>query len=137
MSSENVETVRKCTEAYRRGDFEEATAWMSPDIEWDMSGVQMPDAAVYRGFEGLTRFREQWEESWESTVLEPQEFIDAGDQVVAVIRQSGRGKLSGADVEHGFAQLWTLREGVIVRMAIHPDRETALAAAETAERARR
>jgi len=57
--------------------------------------------------------------------------------VVAVIRQSGRGKLSGADVEHGFAQLWTLREGVIVRMAIHPDRETALAAAETAERARR
>jgi ketosteroid isomerase-like protein len=137
MSSENVEIVRKATDAYRRGALEEGATWMDPEIVWDMSRLQVPDAAVYRGFDGLLKFFSLWQESWESLELEPLEFIEAGDQVVTVIRQSGRGRLSGAEVEHRFAQLWTLRDRKIVRMDMYPDREAALEAADTTERARR
>jgi uncharacterized protein len=137
MSSENVEIVRRATDAYRRGALDEGATWMDPAIVWDMSRLQVPDAAVYRGFDGLLTFFSLWQESWESLELEPLEFIDAGDQVVTVVRQSGRGRLSGAEVEHRFAQVWTLRDGKIVRMDMYPDREAALEAADTTERTRR
>jgi ketosteroid isomerase-like protein len=129
MSRENVEIVRRATEAYNRGDLEVASSFMDTGIEWDMSRVPVPDPAVYRGFEGLQAFSESWEESWAALDLEPQEFIDAGDQVVAVVRQVGRGRLSGVEVEQRFAQLWTLRDRKILRMEMYPNREAALEAA--------
>jgi ketosteroid isomerase-like protein len=129
MSQENVEIVRQATDAYNRGAFEEAIVWMDPEIEWDMSRTEVPDPGVYRGFDGLRTFQSSWDESWASVELEPQEFIEAGDQVVSVVRQLGRGRLSGAEVEQRFAQLWTLRDGKIVRMEMHPTREAALKAA--------
>jgi hypothetical protein len=71
MSEENVEIVRQATEAYNREAFEEAIAWMDPEIEWDMSRVQIPDPEVYRGFEELQTFHNVWKESWEWLELEP------------------------------------------------------------------
>jgi ketosteroid isomerase-like protein len=129
MSQENVEIVRQATDAYNRGALEEAFVWMDPEVEWDMSGVDVPDPGVYRGFDGLRSFQDSWDESWAAQELEPQEFIEAGDKVVSVVRQLGRGRLSGAEVEQRFAQLWTLRDGKIVRMEMHPTRDAALKAA--------
>jgi ketosteroid isomerase-like protein len=134
--SENVEIVRTAAEAYIRGAFEEAIAWMDPEIEWDMTNVPVPDPAVYRGYEGLIAFQTSWDESWESMELEPLEYLAVGDLVVASFRQTGKGKLSGVEVEQQIAQVWTLRDGKLVRMVMYPDRETALEAAAT-ERARR
>jgi ketosteroid isomerase-like protein len=133
MSQENIEIVRRTTEAYNRGDFDEAIAWMDPAIEWDMTRVDVPDPEVYRGFEGLMTFDSLWNESWEWLELEPKDFIEAGERVVSLVRQIGRGKLSGAQVEQRFAQLWTLRDGKIVRMEMHPDKESALEAAGLSE----
>jgi uncharacterized protein len=129
MSQENVEIVRQAIDAYNREAFEEAIAWMDPEIEWDMSRVEVPDPEVYRGFDGLQTFHNVWKESWEWLELEPQDFIETGEQVVTLVRQIGRGRLSGAEVEQRFAQLWTLRDGKIVRMEMYPDKESALEAA--------
>jgi ketosteroid isomerase-like protein len=133
MSQENVEIVRRATDAYNRRDFEEATRWIDPEIEWDMSKVEVPDPEVYRGFAGLRTFLQLWQESWEWLELEPLEFIEAGDRVVSVVRQLGRGRLSGAEVEQRFGQVWALRDGKIVRMEMYPDREAALEAAGLSE----
>jgi ketosteroid isomerase-like protein len=35
MSQENVEIVRRCCEAFNRGDYEAALDALDPDIEWD------------------------------------------------------------------------------------------------------
>ena len=129
MSRENLEIVRRATDAYNRHDFEEASRWMDPELEWDMSRVEVPDPGVYRGFDGLATFVKLWEESWEALELAPEEFIEAGEQAVSVVRQFGRGRLSGAEVEQRFAQLWSFRNGKIVRMEMYPDRQAALAAA--------
>jgi ketosteroid isomerase-like protein len=43
--------------------------------------------------------------------FEPEELIDAGDNVVAFIHVSGTGKTSRAPVEERVATVWTFREG--------------------------
>jgi ketosteroid isomerase-like protein len=135
--SDNAEIVRKANDAYMRGAFGEAIRWMDPEIEWDMTNVDVPDAAVYRGYDGLIDFENSWDESWESVEIEPLEYIEVGDRVIVVLRQTGKGKLSGVEVEQHFAQLWTLRAGRLFRMVMYPDREAALEAVEKTERARR
>lgn len=128
MSRENVEIVRRATDAYDRRAFDEVIEWLDPGIEWDMTRVDLPDLDVYRGFDELLTFHEMWEESWEWVQLEPREFIDAGDHVISVVCQRGRGRLSGVEVEQSFGQVWTVRDGKIVRMEMHPTREAALEA---------
>jgi len=44
-----------------------------------------------------------------------------------------RGRASGVDVEHLIFQVWTLRDGRIVRAAMFCDEEAALEAARLAE----
>ena len=48
--------------------------------------------------------------------LEPQEYIEAGDQVVVIARLVGRGKASGVEVTRTWAYVWTLRAGRALRM---------------------
>jgi ketosteroid isomerase-like protein len=133
MSEENVEIIRRATDAYNRRDSQEAVLYMDPEIEWDMSRIQVPEPGVYRGFGGLLTFLESWDESWEAHEIEPQEFIDAGDQVVLISRQLGRGKMSGVDVEQQLAQVWTLRDKRIVRMTAYPSKADALGAVGLSE----
>jgi ketosteroid isomerase-like protein len=61
--------------------------------------------------------------------LEPQEFLEAGDQVVVVARLVGRGKTSGVAVTRTWAYVWTLRNGKALRMVGHADRAEALESA--------
>jgi hypothetical protein len=62
--------------------------------------------------------------------LEVEELIDAGDQVLVLIRFGGRGKMSGAEVEVLVWNLWTFREGESVRWTYSgEDRAEALEAA--------
>jgi uncharacterized protein len=133
MSQENVEIVRRSTDAYNRRAFDDAAPDMDPGIEWDMSRVPIPEAGVYRGFAGLLTFLGLWDESWESHQIEPQEFIDAGDQVISISRQLGRGRVSGVEVEQQIAQIWTLRDRKIVRMEMYPSRAEALEAVGLSE----
>ena len=51
------------------------------------------------------------------------------DQVLVVVRGSGWGKASHAEVKNRFCQLWTVSEGVPVQMQEFATREEALAAA--------
>ncbi|MFL5909501.1 MAG: nuclear transport factor 2 family protein [Gaiellaceae bacterium] len=65
---------------------------------------------------------------------EPVEPIDAGeDDVVAVIRISGRAKLSGVEAELTYAALYTFRDGKIARGREYWTRGEALEAAGLSE----
>jgi len=53
---------------------------------------------------------------------------DAGDKVVAIMRQHGRSKSSGLPVDMTFGQVFTLREGKLTRMEMYADPADALEA---------
>ena len=49
------------------------------------------------------------------------ELHDAGEQVVAIMRQQGRAKSTGLNVDMTFAQVWTVRDGMQARMEMYAD----------------
>ena len=127
MSQENVEVVRGFYEAFTRGDLESALAAFDPTIvAYDHD---IPDAGEYRGLEGLVRWQADWESSWESWRWDPEEFIEAGDHVVAVLRVHAQGRGSGVDVERLDGAVWTLRDSKCIRLDYYGSTAEALAAA--------
>ena len=62
-----------------------------------------------------------------------QELIDAGDQVLAVIREREIGRASGVPVETTHLVVWTLANGKVTRLQVFDDRAEALEAAGLSE----
>jgi ketosteroid isomerase-like protein len=128
LSRQNVDTVRAILDAFNRGDMRGFLDKCVPDIEWDLS-QRLIDPEKYQGHEGIKRFFEQQLEAWEEApLMEAEELIDAGDQVVAFVRVHGRGKGSGAAVDARIAQVWTIRGGKATRLEYYGDRTQALVA---------
>jgi hypothetical protein len=69
----------------------------------------MPSAGVYHGLQGVRTFWRDWLEPWEDYEIDYSEYIDAGDAVVLVFRQAGRGRGSGIRIEREFFGVWYLR----------------------------
>ena|SRR5882724_2682008 len=139
MSQENVEIVRRLTALYNERAYGEErgvvefTDALDPGFVWDMSRVEIPEAASYTGLSGLRQFVTGWSEGFASDRVEIEELLDVGERVLAVVRHTGRGKASGIVVEQQYAMLWTLHGGRAVRMDMYRSRDDALKAAELAE----
>jgi ketosteroid isomerase-like protein len=128
MSQENVETVRRGYEHFSAtGDFQQEI--MDPDFAWDMSTFPWPEQQVYPGIEGARKFIVDWLAAWDEWQIELERLLDAGDDVVAIVRQRGRSKATGLPVDMHFAQVWTLRNGKQIRMRMYTDPDDALEAA--------
>lgn len=127
MSQENVDKARDFITAYNRRDFDAAVEFFDPQIEWVLPERQRSDSCV--GPDEVRRFWEGLDETFEELRLDPQESVDAGDQVAIRLRYYGRGKGSGAEIETElYHQVATFRDGMIVRMEYFPDWESALQA---------
>jgi ketosteroid isomerase-like protein len=130
MSEENVQIVRQVLEAHLRRDNEMTLDFYDPDIE--VRGLVDPHR-VYRGRDGVAHYFRDWIAPWASISGEVDEWIDAGDQVIAIVHERGRGKLSGVEVEQRNAHLWTLRDGRLFRLRIFASKAEALEAVGVSE----
>ena len=64
-----------------------------------------------------------------SWTAEPEELFEGGDQVAVFVRSRARPRGASADIEIRVGNLFTLRDGLIVRLQTFPKREEALEAA--------
>jgi ketosteroid isomerase-like protein len=133
VSQENVELVREFVGLFAAGDRRSWRQHFVPDAVWDTSQSQLPAAGVYRGHEGIEQFFAEWLAIWDDYAMENDEFIDAGDSVVVVFRQRGRGKGSGAHAERTFFGVYDLDAGKVTRYRQYESREAALEAVELSE----
>jgi ketosteroid isomerase-like protein len=132
MSQENVEVVRRIYEAVARRDEVSPFEVYAEDIVWDASRARtagLLNRPVYEGHEGVRHFWREMLSVFGEVDLEIEDLIDAGDQVLAVIREREVGRASGVPVENTHLALWTLADGKVTRMRIFDDREQALEAA--------
>jgi ketosteroid isomerase-like protein len=129
MSQENVEVVRAMYEAANAGDELDANfALLAPDVEFHVSGA-FPDLdSVYRGHEGMRKLNDALNEPWATLSLDPVRFIDAGSDVLVLSEFRAVGR-DGMEVRRELANLWTLRDGLIVKMRAFPNHESAVEAA--------
>jgi uncharacterized protein len=92
------------------------TQVLSPTIRWEIvSGF--PHGGMYLGVEDV--FRDffgrvlQDFEDWRTVATE---LHDAGERVVALGTYSGRAKATGKTFSANFTHVWTLENGIIVRL---------------------
>ena len=125
MSQENVEIIRRGYEHWR------ATGEIRahPDFVWDVSELGWPDQQIYSGPQGANQFNAEWADAWDGWEIEVEAYIDAGERVVAIVKQRGRSKGSGITVDMRFAQVWTFRDGRAIRMQMYASPDEALEAA--------
>jgi ketosteroid isomerase-like protein len=134
MSEENVETIRDAAEAFNRGDLDTWLGYVSDDIDYRAVEGAPDDHGPIRDKNALRAYLQDWQDTFDDFTSEPIELIDAGeDNVIAVIRISGRAKLSGVETDLTYAALYTLRDGEIIRGREYWTREEALAAAGLSE----
>jgi ketosteroid isomerase-like protein len=121
MSRENVEIVARGY-AHFGATGELLIETLSADFVWDMSKFEgWPERPTYDGIDGAKEFIADWTAAWDDWKLEVKDLIDAGDQVVAIVHQQGRSKVTGVLVEMDFAQVWSLRDGAATCMEMYSD----------------
>jgi ketosteroid isomerase-like protein len=120
MSAENVEIVR----AFLAAPVDEALAHAVPGIVWNPI-----EESSAQGHDAVRASLERWKGEWDDYELIPEELADMGDRVVATVRLRGRGRASGIEIDARFYDVYTLRDGKIVRMDQFTERSEALAAA--------
>ena len=128
MSQENVEIVKRIVEAWSAGNFDAARNALDPDITWH-DPPQQPGVITRHGFAGVEGSFRNWLSAWDDYRYELGELTDAGEKVLMIGRQHGRGKGSRVEVSSDLLQVWTLRDGKVVEMRMFMDRAEALQAA--------
>ena len=136
MSQENVEIVRSIYEAVTRRDSATPFEIYAEDIVWDVSNSSRAVLAmkpVYHGHKGVRQYWRENLSSFGEVDFEVRELIDAGDHVLAVIREHEVGRASGVPVEATHLVVWTLADGMVIRIQVFDDREQALKAVGLAD----
>ena len=124
MSQENVERVRNSLDAYRRGDYDAASACLAPNVVWEV-GQELPA----HGPEAVRDLWKRWDNEWEELETVADEILDAGDKVVLAMRYRGRGRGSGIEVSDRLFEVHTFRDGQCVSKVDFANRSEALEAA--------
>jgi ketosteroid isomerase-like protein len=129
VAQENVEAVRRGIDAYVAGDWEAWFQEFDPEIEWEETSGLGPDAGTYRGIHEVRQAVTSWLAMWTDYGFEVSEYLDAGDQVVVLAREFGRGRDTGVSVERELGQVHTLRDGKLIRTRLYGSWAEALEAA--------
>jgi ketosteroid isomerase-like protein len=136
MSEENVEVVRRIYDAVTRRDDVAPYEVYAENIVWDLSNARralLLTKPVYQGHEGVRQFWREGLSVFGEVDFEVEDLMDAGDQVLAVIREREVGRASGVPVETTHLAVWTLADGKVIQMQVFDDREEALEAAGLSE----
>jgi ketosteroid isomerase-like protein len=126
--SVSVEVIKRGLAAFATRDLETWRECFDPDVEVTEDS-SIPDAGSYHGHEGLMVWLGVMEHNWEDFEAHGEAFVEAGDDVVTLVRVCGRGKTSQIEIEGRFGNIFTVREGQVVRWRIYASWADALGAA--------
>ena len=120
MSQENVELVQRgLGHLAATGEVLWETA--HPDLE--IHDHDTPDQSDYRGYEGLTRWLEEWGAAWAEWSIELDEFIDADGRDLHP--NEGKGARQRHRVDRPDALVYRISGGLIAQIDYFNDRDEA------------
>jgi uncharacterized protein len=127
MPSQNVEAVRRATEAFNRRDMEAMLREADPNVE--LSDPERTGAGPYLGHESFVRWIEEWLDEWESYESDTEALVEVSDKLVAFVHHHGKARASGLEIDHRGANLYGLTDGRIASYRPYTHRADALEAA--------
>lgn len=117
----NLEIVQRMYAAFARRDRETILQLFDPAIEW-VQNEGFPGGGRHVGAETVlrdvfARFRADWD-TWQAVV---DEWLDAGDTIIALGEYRGTYKATSRSTRAAFAHVYRLRDGRIVRFQQYTD----------------
>ena len=118
---QNVETVRRLYQLTNDGDVPAVLNMLSDDVELFVFGsAKVPWAGHWRGRDGAERFLRAM--GGAADVKDhPDILVAAGDSVVAIHRPMVRIRATCRDASFNCVHVWTLREGLLLRLREYAD----------------
>jgi len=128
VSQENLEIVRQAVEAFNEvGMAESALRFFAPDVVFEEPPEQ-PAPRVAEGRDAAIQMFTQFDEVWEEHRSEPEQIRVIDDERVLVLSiEHFRGR-EGIEFAQPCGNLFTVRDGKIVRLQSFWERDTALEA---------
>jgi len=130
MSERNVEVVRAQFAATNAQDFPRAMAYYDEGVELIVPPEAFLVSGRFAGRDAVGRWFADWFATFElGYAFEIEQARDLGDDVLLIAAHRGRGRASGAEVSGRTGYIYTVRDGLIVRVELFATGEHALAAA--------
>jgi uncharacterized protein len=118
---ENEQRVRAFYEATAPGHRESLRGLQAPHVVYDMPEGMPIGCGHFMGLQDvLERFLTSFYRALDVHFI-AEEFIAAGDEVVAFSRIQGQTRKAGVPVDLPFAHVWTVREGYLQRLRAFTD----------------
>jgi ketosteroid isomerase-like protein len=128
MSRENVEIVRRASEAHGRLDANAMVALCDPEVEYQ-SRITAVDEVMYQGHDGIRRYFTRLTEVFDWIDVKPLQVLEDADRAVVTQRFRARGHSGGVEVEQRFFVAIKFRDGKLVRWEVYGSKHEALEAA--------
>lgn len=123
MAGQPIDVVRRCFEAWDRGDLAGVLANYSDDVVVDatrlMDGIYRGTVAVRAYYEGIMDIF--------SFINDDAQVVEASDTVTVRTRVRALGAVSGAAVDGDFVYSFEVRDGLVRRVILYPDLDEARA----------
>jgi ketosteroid isomerase-like protein len=123
----NLDLVRSYMRAVNDDAMDITRSLAHPEIEYSEAS-DLPGAAHALGIDELLSYAYGWRKNWSEWDWREEEILDLPpDRVLVVATLRLRGLRSGIWVEHRWAYIFTVRDGLILRLAGYNTRDEALA----------
>jgi ketosteroid isomerase-like protein len=127
MPTAASDVVRSYYRTFEFGAVDAAAELWHPDIEWQAMEGPAAHGGLIRGQDALRRYYQDWIDTLADLRADVEEVVfEDGDRVAVAVRNSGRGRTSGAAAEGRYYVACIVRDGRIVAAREYPTRDQAL-----------
>jgi ketosteroid isomerase-like protein len=130
LSEAKLEIVQRWVQTFNRQDVEGFLELWDADCEFFTLFAGQLAGAPYSGHEGLRRYCEERSQVWAELRIDTEELRPVGDRLAMIGRIQGRGRGSGAEVDHRLVLIFELRGTRVLRVRSYSDRTEALEGVE-------
>lgn len=124
MPGSNLDLVRRIYEEFN--ETLELPRWaLRDDIEWQPPSDE-PDNALRFGADGVMAYVREWASTFDDYHCDVDELIEQGESVVAPLHLHGRIGTSGQSLSIPLTQVWTIEDGLVVRVREYRTKAEAL-----------
>jgi ketosteroid isomerase-like protein len=131
MSQENAAILIRFGAEFNERGWEALRDFAAPEIEF-CEPPEQPGAGQFRGLDAVMTALGRWSETWDRQSTTPERVIDLGETMVVLTVDRLRGR-DGLEFEQHGGNVFTFRDGKIVRWAAFWKRQSALESVGLAE----
>ena len=133
MSEENIEIVRRSTDAYNRRDLDGILENWAPDAVVDWTNSRGLEVAVVRGHEAIRAFMQRFLETFDEIRLELNDIVEVEDDLLVVENVAHVRGRDGIETQARSAWLISIQDGMQTSLTMYQTKQEALEAARLQE----